>query len=114
LNQDIRTARLLHAEEEKWVATAGAFPETRGLIQRGTPSEIVYDRALKAEKRFKIAGIGLGTWFGLVVGIKLVSLMLRRRRTDYEVDPARCFACGRCFWYCPNQKEQRLLLVERQ
>jgi len=112
LNQDIRTARLLHAEEEKWIATAGTFPETRGLIQCGTPSEVVYDRALKAEKRFKIAGIGLGTWIGFVIGIKWVSLMLRRRRTDYEVDPARCFACGRCFWYCPNQKEQRLFLVE--
>ena len=112
LNQDIRTARLLHAEEEKWIATAGTFPETRGLIQYGTPSEVVYDRALQAEKRFKIAGIGLGAWMGLVIGIKLVSLTLRRRRTDYEVDSARCFACGRCFWYCPNQKGQRLLLVE--
>ena len=30
------TARLLHAEEEKWIATAGTFPETRGLIQCGT------------------------------------------------------------------------------
>ena len=112
LNQDIRTARLLHAEEEKWIATSGTFPETRGLIQCGTPSEVVYDRALKAERRFTVAGRALGAWIGLVIGIKLVSQMLRRRRTEYEVDPSRCFACGRCFWYCPNQKEQRLLLME--
>ena len=111
LNQDIRTARLLHAEEEKWIATTGAFPETRGLIQSGTLSEVVYQRALEAEKRFSIAGMGLGAWIGLVIGAKWVSLMLRRRRTDYEVDPARCFACGRCFWYCPNQKGQRLFLT---
>ncbi|MCL2710307.1 MAG: 4Fe-4S binding protein [Planctomycetaceae bacterium] len=110
-NQDIRTARLLHAEEEKWVATTGTFPETKGLMQCGTPSEVVYARALKAEKRFKTAGMGLGAWMGLVIGILLVSSVIRRRRTDYEVDPARCFACGRCFWYCPNQKGQRLLLT---
>jgi len=112
LNQDIRTARLLHAEEEGWITTAGTFPETRGLVQCGTPSEVIYERARKAERRFAFAGIGLGAWIGLVVGVKWISLMLRRRRTDYEVDPARCFACGRCFWYCPNQKEQRLLLLE--
>jgi len=110
LNPDIRTAWLLHAEEEKWIATAGSFPETRGLMQCGTPSEVVYQRALAVEKRFKIAGIALGIWIGLVIGGKWVSLVLRRRRSDYEVDPARCFACGRCFWYCPNQKEQRLFL----
>jgi len=113
LNQDIRTARLLHAEEEGWITTAGTFPETRGLVQCGTPSEIVYERARKAERRFALAGMGLGAWMGLVIGVKWVSLMLRRRRTGYEIDPARCFACGRCFWYCPNQKEQRLLLIER-
>jgi len=112
LNQDIRTARLLHAEEEGWITTAGTFPETRGLVQCGTPSEVIYDRARKAERRFAFAGIGLGAWMGLVVGVKWLSLMLRRRRIDYEVDSARCFACGRCFWYCPNQKEQRLLLIE--
>ena len=112
LNQDIRTARLLHAEEERWIETAGTFPETRGLIQCGTPSGVVYEQALRAEQRFRIGGLGLGAWIGLVIGIKWVSLMIRRRRTDYEVDPARCFACGRCFWYCPNQKEQRLLLIE--
>ena len=113
LHKDIRIARLLHAEEEKWVATPGTFPETRGLMQIGAPSDEVYQRALKAEKWFKTAGCGLGVWIGLVVGIKWVTLMLRRRRTDYEVDPARCFACGRCFWYCPNQKEPRLLLTEK-
>ena len=112
LNQDIRTAQLLYAEEEKWIPTAGTFPETRGLIQCGTPSEEVYRRALNAERLFGTAGIGLGAWIGLVIGIKWISLMLRRRRTDYEVDPARCFACGRCFWYCPNQNEHRLLLIE--
>ena len=111
LHMDIRTARLLYAEEEKWVETSGSFPETRALVQVGTPSEDVYRSALDAYRRFCLAGIGLGGWIGLVIGVKWITLTLRRRRIDYEVDPARCFACGRCFWYCPNQKEQRLLLI---
>jgi coenzyme F420-reducing hydrogenase beta subunit len=70
----------------------------------------VYERAVKVAALFRVAGIGLGCWIGLVIGIKWITLTLRHRRTDYEVDSSRCFACGRCFWYCPNQKEQRLLL----
>ena len=112
LNRDIIAAHLLRAEEEKSVETPGTFPETRGLMQYGTPSEEVYERASQAKKRFDIAGVGLGAWIGLVIGLKWISLVLRRRRTEYEVDPARCFSCGRCFWYCPNQKGQRLLLDE--
>ena len=106
---DIQTAQLLYAEEEKWVETSGSFPETRGLVQIGTSSDEVYRQAVETEKLFRLAGTWLGMWIGLVIGIKWISLMFRHRRTEYEVDPARCFACGRCFWYCPNQQGQRLL-----
>jgi len=112
LHPDVQTAQLLYAEEEKWVEASGSFPETRGLVQIGTPSEKVYQNAVETHRLFALAGLGLGAWIGLVIGAKWISLSLRRRRTDYEVDPARCFACGRCFWYCPNQQEQRLLLIE--
>jgi len=111
LHPDIRTAQLLYAEEEKWVETSGSFPETRGLVQFGTSSNEVYKNAVEAYRLFGLAGLGLGAWIGLVIGVKWISLSLRHRRTDYEVDSARCFACGRCFWYCPNQQEQRLLLI---
>ena len=114
LHPDIRTARLLYLEEERWVETFGYFPETRGLVQVGTPTEDIYQRAADLSRLFLFAGLGLGVWIGLVIGVKWISLTLRHRRIDYEVDPARCFACGRCFWYCPNQKEQRLLLTESQ
>ena len=114
LHPDIQTAGLLYAEEEKWVESSGTFPETRGLMQIGTPSNEVYQRAADAAELLRLAGVGLGVWVGLVVGIKAILLSLRYRRTDYAVDPIRCFACGRCFWYCPNQKEDRVLLVSKQ
>ena len=110
LHPDIRTARLLYLEEERWVPVSGYFPETRGLVQIGTLTDDVYRRAVDLSRLFHLAGFWLGAWIGLVIGVKWISLMLRPRRLEYEVDPSRCFACGRCFWYCPNQKEQRLLL----
>ena len=111
-NHDIRMAQLLYAEEQKWVETSGSFPETRGLIQAGTLSDEVYQHAMETHQLFRLAGLILGGWIGFVIGIKGISLSLFYRRTDYEVDSARCFACGRCFWYCPNQQENRLLLTQ--
>jgi ferredoxin len=39
--------------------------------------------------------------------MKLISLSVFRRRTDYEADRATCLACGRCFPYCPVEHERR-------
>ena len=47
---------------------------------------------------------------GLVIGAKLVSRSLRRRRTDYEPDRGDCFACARCFEYGPNELVRRGLM----
>ena len=53
----------------------------------------------------------LGGWVGLVIGVKLIHLSLRRRRTDYSPDRGGCVSCGRCFWYCPCE-QVRLGLIE--
>ena len=52
-----------------------------------------------------------GAWIGLVIGVKLIHLSIRRRRTEYEPDRANCVSCGRCFWYCPNE-QVRLGLID--
>ena len=44
------------------------------------------------------------------MGIKLVSLSLRRRCTDYQPDKANCVSCGRCFWYCPPEQVRQGLI----
>ncbi len=107
---DVRAAELLYAEEQNWVDAYGTFPETRAVLQTGRQYTEVYRKAADRIQLFRSAGLWLGVWIGAVLGLKLISLTRRRRRTDYEVDPARCVACGRCFWYCPNQEQRRILL----
>ena len=51
--------------------------------------------------RFTWAARALGAFLGLVLGLKLVHLSVRRRREFYQIDQARCVSCGRCFRYCP-------------
>ncbi|MFW5750138.1 MAG: 4Fe-4S binding protein [Planctomycetota bacterium] len=60
------------------------------------------DRAQAIYDRFVTGGWLVGIFFGLVVGIKLVSLCLRWRPKEYEPDRGSCLSCARCFDYCPG------------
>ncbi len=73
---------------------------------RQTPQEILTEAAAIRHK-FYIGGWLFGAWVGLVIGVKLISLSVRRRRTDYEPDRGDCFACARCFEFCPNELVRR-------
>jgi NosR/NirI family nitrous oxide reductase transcriptional regulator len=68
--------------------------------------------AIEIRERFQRAGWIFGAWVGLVIGMKLISLSVHQRRTDYEPDRGACFGCARCFSYCPNERVRRGLLPE--
>jgi ferredoxin len=86
-----------------------------------TPDDLALERARQAPKeilteaatirrKFVTGGSIFGAWVGLVIGVKLISLSVRRRRTDYEPDRGDCLACARCFEYCPNELVRRGLM----
>ena len=64
----------------------------------------LYQEALEIRKRFNSAGVLFGGFLGFVLGAKLISLSVRRKRVNYEADRGRCLACGRCFAYCPVER----------
>jgi NAD-dependent dihydropyrimidine dehydrogenase PreA subunit len=76
---------------------------------RQSPKEILTEAA-NIRHKFDIGGWIFGAWVGLVIGAKLISLSIRRKRTDYEPDRGDCFACARCFEYCPNELVRRGLM----
>lgn len=55
---------------------------------------------------FKLYATLAGGCIGLVIGITLISLSVKRSRKQYEIDTADCVACGRCFSYCPQNPGQ--------
>jgi polyferredoxin len=112
------TASLLHPN----VNLARRFVQERGATNShahaNSAAQLEIERAREApdkllseaaaiRKRFKPATTIFGSWIGLVVGLKLVSLSLRRKRTDYEPDSGACLACARCFESCPNELMRR-------
>jgi ferredoxin len=95
-----------------------SHPESERKMGPLTPDELALRRARENPEAVLEAGIALrgrietggwlfGGWVGLVVGAKLISVSLRRRRDDYEPDRAACFACARCFEYCPQELMRR-------
>jgi ferredoxin len=72
---------------------------------RATGREVkdLYAEALDIQGSFGLGGWLFGGFVGLVIGLKLIGLSIRRQRTDYEADKAGCLACGRCFEYCPKE-----------
>ncbi len=115
LAEDVRLAELGQAT---WLATGesvsaggrftGPFKDRNEAVaafrRTGRPAAELYAEALALQSDFRMAGAWLGAWIGLVVGVKLVALAVRRRRSEYLADRAACVSCGRCFWYCPEEQ----------
>ncbi len=76
---------------------------------RQAPREILAEAAA-IRRKFATGGWIFGAWVGLVIGVKLIGLSVHRQRTDYEPHRGDCFACARCFEYCPNELVRRGLM----
>ena len=114
LHADVRLAEEVHAEQTQLQETGkieGESDATRAFRETGRRPEKLYARAVDLQGQFASAGLWLGGWVGLVIGVKLIHLSLRRQRTDYSPDRGGCVSCGRCFWSCPCE-QVRLGLIE--
>ncbi len=104
VHPEVRLAQRVYLEENALVeGTIDASDAFRAL---GRSSDELYAAATQLRDRFGIGGALLGAFVGCVIGGKLLSLSVKRRRTDYEPDPASCLACGRCYRYCPKEHER--------
>jgi NosR/NirI family transcriptional regulator, nitrous oxide reductase regulator len=113
VNQTVRLAEYIRIDqlrkeaESSEVSSSNYAPFAANAVNayRNTkrPVNELYREARELQKWFATAGAWFGAYVGLVIGIKLIHLSLRRRRTDYQPDRASCVACGRCFWYCPEE-----------
>jgi len=99
----VKLAELLVREQNMPVKEGPLAPDDFALERaRQNPNKLLTEAA-RIQHRFEIGSSIFGAWVGLVIGIKLVSLSLRRVRTDYEPDRGSCLACARCFEYCPGE-----------
>jgi ferredoxin len=79
-------------------------PESRALARAEVEAPAIISQAADIRQRVRTACAWFGGWVGLVIGVRLISLSLRATRTDFEPDRGACFACGRCYLACPNER----------
>ena len=104
LHPTVALAELYARQQQHPVVYGVMTPEALALARAEQDPEAVLAAAADLRGRFRLATMLFGGWFGLVLGVKLITLSLRQRRTDFEPDRGACFACARCFSYCPNER----------
>jgi len=104
MHPTVRTAERVYLEETGQVE--GTDDVSDAFRATGRASGDLYRQASVLRDRFALGGVLLGAFLGFVVAGKLIALSVRRRRSDYEADPAGCLACGRCYRYCPKEHER--------
>jgi hypothetical protein len=102
MHATVRLAELL--DEEGAESTKELSDEIKALFRADRPGESVRAEAAGIVDRFRSGTWWFGAWLGLVIGIKLIALSMRRARPEYEADRGACVACARCFDYCPGEK----------
>ena len=80
--------------------------ETRTFRSQGKPTEVLLTEAREIRDRFKTGGWILGGFLGLIFGIKLVNLSVRKKHVEYTANTGSCLSCARCFDYCPFEQER--------
>lgn len=75
------------------------------FAQGGTIDDLVA-QTNEIRRQFVVYSTVAGALTGLIIGLTLIRLSLKRTRKTYEIDEASCINCGRCFSYCP--KNQRI------
>jgi polyferredoxin len=114
VNQTVRLAEYVRIDELRKATEATepagsayapfAANAVNAYRNTGRPLKELYQQAVDLRKWFATAGAWFGAYVGLVIGVKLIHLSLRRRRIDYQPDRSGCVSCGRCFWYCPEEQ----------
>jgi ferredoxin len=104
LHPDMALAERYAVQQSHPVQYSLMTPEALSLQRAAGDPKAILKAAADLRHRFDLACALFGGWIGLVIGLKLVSLSLRAKRTDYEPDRGACLACARCFTACPNER----------
>jgi len=98
-NATVQRAARVFTEQQKIVE--GTTDESEAFYAQGEPVGGLYREAAEVQRRFELGSTVLGGYVGLVLGAQLLAVSLRRTRERYEIDPAACVSCGRCYSVCP-------------
>ena len=78
--------------------------ELEAFYGQGNTVENLMARYNVIQADFKFHSTIAGAMIGLIIGLTLINLSVKRTRKLYGIEHKDCIACGRCFNYCPQNK----------
>lgn len=102
-NKEVRLYDLVVAQEANPEGELSL--ELEAFYGQGRTLEDLMRTYEKIQADFSFYATIAGALIGLVLGITLINLSVKRTRKQYEIDYAACIACGKCFGYCPQNKK---------
>lgn len=110
MNSTVRLADQVWLEEHGRVEEQTEASEAFDTL--GLESMDLYREAADIVGAFDVGSMILGAWIGLVIGLRMIALSVRRHREEYQADPAACVACGRCYSSCPIERARGAQIEE--
>jgi NosR/NirI family transcriptional regulator, nitrous oxide reductase regulator len=99
VNTNVRLAREIRAESESGIESVSkavlAFKEA------GKTEAELFSEEQTILRRYRKSAPWAGVFLGLSLGIGMISLTVRTKRSEYKPDQGKCYSCGACFKYCP-------------
>jgi NAD-dependent dihydropyrimidine dehydrogenase PreA subunit len=99
VNNNVMLAKEIRKEKETGIESVSkavvAFKES------GKTEKELFAEEEQIITRFRKASPWAGLFLGFSLGIAMVSLTIRNKRTEYKPHQGKCYSCGRCFKYCP-------------
>lgn len=99
VNNNVMLAKEIRKEKETGIESVSkavvAFKES------GKTEKELFAEEEQIITRFSKTSPWAGLFLGLSLGIAMVSLTIRSKRTEYKPHQGKCYSCGRCFKYCP-------------
>jgi NosR/NirI family transcriptional regulator, nitrous oxide reductase regulator len=98
---------------QQTVAAGAPLPTVDALAygRAARAPEVILNRGVSVRRQFVLGGWLFGMFAGVVVGVKLARFSIQPRRRDYEPDRGGCYACARCYEYCPQERLRQGLSV---
>jgi len=108
-NRTVRLAEELAAEHLD-PARAAILETTTFRTQGKTEAELVA-AARRVRSQLDVGGWLFGGFLGAIFSAKLIRVSLSRSQSEYLVNRAHCFSCGRCCSYCPSDASHQANLI---
>jgi NosR/NirI family nitrous oxide reductase transcriptional regulator len=99
VNSSVRLAREIRMEKKNGIESV--LKDVVAFKESGKTETELFAEEETIMNRFRKASPWAGGFLGISLGIGMVSLTIRSRRSEYKPDQGKCYSCGRCFKYCP-------------